>query len=278
MIHIVFQANDKEVLKEAMALDPQIQGEVLQIADDFAVGPIQDFPAGESLAMRRQWWRDILATGDYEGIVDDGSVPDDEENLVQLIRKMKEDPGETLWIWVAQNGHDVSGYFWLIGKLSALQGRVFILSLNNLPFINTKGAIFYPRNLFNIPAREFVKAKKLAREVTAAEFESDPEEWKRLGNENKGVRILEGSKKLLQFDYDYYDTDLKRFLTGEWMKAGRLIHLFLSKAPNITGDAYLLWRVKQIVAAHQMEAQGELRYMKDFEVRAKSAMPVSDLP
>lgn len=66
--------------------------------------------------------------------------------------------------------------------------------LNNLPFINEKGSIFYPDHIGNIPPRELVKAKKLARQVTVSEFEIDPDEWTRLQNEEKDVRILEGVK------------------------------------------------------------------------------------
>ena len=113
-----------------------------------------------------------------------------------------------IWIWTAPNKHDVSGYYWLMSQLKDFQGRIFILYLHNLPFINEKGHIFYPANIFEIQPKEFLKAKKLARPVTLSEFEIDPDEWTKLCNENNGVRILEGGKKLLQHDYDYYDTEL----------------------------------------------------------------------
>jgi len=43
-----------------------------------------------------------------------------------------------------KNKHDVCGYYWLMSQLKDLQGRIYILYLNNLPFINDKGQIFYP--------------------------------------------------------------------------------------------------------------------------------------
>ena len=60
-------------------------------------------------------------------------------------------------------------------------------------------------SLSEIPAREFVKAKKLARPVSPAEFETDPDEWIRLASENKNLRLLEGGKKIIQQADDYYD-------------------------------------------------------------------------
>jgi len=276
MIHIVFQRNDVDALKASFELEPALQGEVIQIEDDFAVGPLKDLSTTEGWEARREWWRSVLTGGDYDGRVDSGEVKDDRESVTALKEKLSQDPSEFVWIWAAQNKHDVSGYYWLMSQLKDFQGRVFILYLNNLPFINEKGSIFYPVNLFEIPAREFLKARKLARPITLSEFEIDPDEWGRLCNEDKGVRILEGGKKLTQHGYDYYDGEFKKFITGDWIKASKLINQFLTKSKQTTGDAYLLWRLKQLIAAGEIEFQGDLKGMKDFEIKTKAAAPMAE--
>jgi hypothetical protein len=280
MIHIVFQRPDIEALKKAFELETSpLQGDILQIEDDFAVGPLKDVFSIEGWEARREWWRSVLAGGDYDGRVDSGDVKNDRDTVAALIERLHNDPDEVVWIWAAQNKHDVSGYYWLMSQLKDFQGKIFILYLNNLPFINEKGNIFYPANLSEIPAREFVKARKLARPITLSEFEIDPDEWSRLCNEEgKVVRILEGGKKLSQHPETYYDEDLKKFITGDWIKASKLIHQFLGKAKQTTGDAYLLWRLKQLVAAGELDAQGELKGMKDFEIKSKATAtaPVSE--
>jgi Protein of unknown function/Domain of unknown function (DUF1835) len=271
MIHIVFQSNDVEVLRKAFELDPSFQGQIIEIKDELAVGPIRDIFTAEGMEARRQWWRDILAGGDYDGLVDRNEAGDDSAKVAALTAQLREDPKEIVWIWAAQNKHDVSGYYWLMSQLAEFQGRIFILYLNNLPFINEKGMLFYPNNLFEIPPREFLKARKLARPITLSEFEIDPDEWLRLSQEDKGVRILEGGKKLSQHPYEYYDEELRKFITGDWIKVSKLIGQFLSKAKQTTGDAYMLWRIKQLVAAGELDAQGELKGMKDFEIKGKAA-------
>jgi hypothetical protein len=270
MIHIVFNTADVEVLKKAIELDETMAGDILEVKDDYAVGPIRDLYTEEGRAARKEWWKLVLAGGDHDGavekgVVDDGSVVD------ALKQKLDADPEEVLWIWAAQNKHDVSGYYWLMSQLSAYQSRVFILYLNNLPFINEKGQIFYPEWLHAIPPREFLKAKKLARPITLSEFEVDPDEWKKLSSEGRMVRILEGGKKLAQYDVDFYDADLQKFITGEWQKASKIIHNFLNKNKHTTGDAFLLWRLKHIIAAQQLDVQGEMRNMKEFEVKRSMA-------
>lgn len=272
MIHIVFQEADVAALQKSFELDDSIRGNIIEIKDEFAVGPIKDIYLPEVVEARKQWWRDILAGGDYAGIVDDGRV-DDQKTVRELIENLETNPEEILWIWAAQNKHDVSGYYWLISQLKQFQGRIFLLYLNNLPFINEKGSIFYPENLFNIPPREFIKAKKLARPVTLSEFEVDPDEWTRLQNEDKGIRILEGGKKLVQYEYNFFDAELKKFISGDWQKASKLIHQYLTKAVHKTGDAFLLWRLKALIQAGEIDAQGEIRNMKDFEVKTRVLQP-----
>ena len=272
MIHVVFNEADIEVLKSAIELDPSMEGEVIQIKDDYAVGPIKNIYIGEGIETRKEWWKQILAGGDYDGLVEKGVV-DDHKTVAELVGALRRDPDEKLWIWAAQNKHDVSGYYWLLHFVKEFQGRVYILYLNNLPFINEKGQIFYPTWLSTIPPKEFLKAKKLSRPITLSEFEVDPDEWIRLANEEKGVRILEGGKKLTQYDYDFYDDDLKKYITADWQKGSRIIHNFLHKNAHTTGDAFLLWRLKLILSEGEYDTNGELKGMKDFEVKKKSVQP-----
>jgi hypothetical protein len=277
MIHIVFNEPDVDVLKKAIELDETLQGDVLLIKDDYAVGPIKDIYEEEGIEARKQWWREVLAGGDYDGKVDMFEV-DDMQIVVDLIVKLALAPDEKVYIWAAQNKHDVSGYYWLMSQLKDFQGKLYILYLNNLPFINEKGLIFYPEWLSQIPPKEFLKAKKLARPITLSEFEVDPDEWTRLQNEEKGVRLLEGGKKLGQKDYDFYDEELKKYITNDWQKASKIINNFLNKSKQTTGDAYILWRLKQMIAGGNYDVQGELKGMKDFEVKGKSAQaaPVTE--
>ena len=269
MIHIVFNQDDVKVLTEAIAMDEKLAGDIVQIKDDFAVGPLGNIYT-DGIETRRQWWKDVLAGGDYDSSIESGEV-DDTKTAAELVGRMRREEEEIIWIWAAQNKHDVSGYYWLLNYMKEFQGRVFILYLNNLPFINEKGNIFYPNWLHEIPAKEFLKAKKLSREITLSEFEVDPDEWTKLCGENMGVRILEGGKKLIQEDYDFYDKELKKYITTDWQKASKIIHHFLSKATHTTGDAYLLWRLKVMVAQEMFDVQGKVENMKDFELKVKTS-------
>lgn len=269
-MHIVFQQADINTLSKSFDLDESLRGEIIEIKDDFAVGPIKDIYSNEGIEVRKEWWRNVLSGGDYNGHVDTGEV-NDQKAVEEIIEKLISNEEEKVWIWVAPNKHDVSGYYWLMAQLKEFAGRIYVLSLNNLPFINRKGQIFYPENLFEIPPREFVKAKKLARPITPSEFEIDPDEWTKISNEDKMVRILEGGKKLSQHDDNYFDKYILEFITPDWQKANKVIHQFLNKSKQVTGDAYMLWRLKEMIASDTIDSQGEIKNVKDFEVKKKQA-------
>ena len=122
-----------------------------------------------------------------------------------------------------------------------------------------------------IPPTEFLKAKKLSREITLSEWEIDTDEWHKLANESKGVRILEGGKKLAQFDYSYYDAELKKYITTDWQKASKILQHFYSKAKETTGDVFLFWRLKTILAQGGYDVQGSDQQMKTLEIKQTAA-------
>jgi hypothetical protein len=189
-----------------------------------------------------------------------------------LKQKLDEDNKEEVWIWMGQNQHDVCSYYWLVSQLKEYQGRIVILYLNNLPFINEKGHIFYPTTIHQIQPKEFLKAKKLNRKITLSEFEIDPDEWKKLCNENAMIRILEGGKKIASKEDDFYDNDILKGLTGDWQKGNRAMHNILGNMKIKTGDMFLLYRMKHLAEAGKIEINGDLtKGWKEFEVKLKLA-------
>ena len=275
MIHVVFNEPDLEAISKAIEIDEELKGQILIVRDDYAVGPLENIYTDEGINNRNEWWKMVLEGSDFQHLLDEGVVNDG-----LIIEKIKEalqhDPNEEVWIWAAQNKHDVSGYFWLMSQLAAFQGKVMILYLNNLPFINEKGNIFYPEWLSQIPPREFTKAKKLARPITPSEFEVDTDEWNKICRDANGIRLLEGGKKLLPKSIEYYDNELLKFVTSDFQKASKIISQFLLKSKETIGDAFLLWRLKSFLSSGLVETQGSQKSMNHFELRKASASKIAE--
>ena len=243
MIHLVFNTADMASIEAAIALDESLSGRVVEIKDDYAVGPILDIYETEGYQARRDWWKNVLAHSPYEEQID---IVDDKLTVNQLINALDHDENEFIWIWMGQNTHDVCGYYWLMSQLKPYQGRLQVLYLNNLPFLNEKGQLFYPTHLSEIQPKEFLKAKRLARPITLSEFELDPDEWKKLCQENEGVRFLEGGKKLVSMPISFYDKEILSLLTKNAQKLPSALAHILSKMKVKTGDAFIVFRLKAI--------------------------------
>lgn len=266
MIHIVHNTADVEVLTKAIELDETMAGEVILIKDDFAVGPIKDLDTEEGWNARLNYWRGLLEGSPY-GTNGVGSF-DDRETVKELKKKLDENPEEQVWIWMGQNQHDVTSYYWLMPQLREYQGRVMILYMNNLPFINEKGQIFYPSWLHEIQPKEFMKAKKLARPITLSEYEVDPDEWRKLMEDSSPVRMLEGGKKIVGKDERFYDSEILKNITPEWQKATRALSNTLNRMKIKTGDVFLMWRMKELIATGKIDVMGDTaKGWKDFDVR-----------
>ena len=273
MIHIVFQEADIAVLQKAIELDDSLAGDIRIIRDDYAVGPLSEIYETEGYQQRREWWKQLVEASPYNTnqLMD---LVDDRLAVHNLKKDLDENQNEELWIWMGQNQHDVCGYYWLISQLRDYQGRIVVLYFNNLPFINEKGQIFYPMTLHEIQPREFLKAKKLNRKITSSEFEVDPDEWKKLCNENALIRILEGGKKIVGKEEDFYDKDILVGLSNDWQRGNKAMHNILGKMKIKTGDVFLLWRMKKLADEGKIEINGDTsKSWKDFEVRLKSMAP-----
>lgn len=254
MIHLVFNTADIAALEAAIELDETLAGKVIEIKDDYAVGPLLDIYETEGYQARRDWWQNVLTNSPYTDQLD---IVDDKLTVHNLMNALNYDENEVLWIWMGQNAHDVSGYYWLMSQFKEYQGRIQVLYLNNLPFLNEKGQLFYPTYLSQIQPKEFLKAKKLARPITLSEFELDPDEWKKLCQENEGIRFLEGGKKLVSMHIGCYDKEILSLLTKNAQKLPSALNNIMTKIKVKLGDAFIVYRLKALEEAGKIVFVGD---------------------
>lgn len=270
MIHIVYNASEVNLIKEVIKLDESLSGNILQIKDDFGVGPLIGIEAEEGWHSRVSWWRELLKNSPYEN--DTQTFFDDRETVKRIKEQLDNNEQEQVCIWMGQNQHDVCGYYWFMQYFREYQGKIQVIYLNNLPFINEKGQLFYPSWISEIQPKELLKAKRLARPITMSEFEVDPDEWRKLCAENSAVRILEGGKKIVGRDETFYDGEILKNLTNDWQKATRVLTNTLHRMKIKTGDVFIMWRMKELIAQGRIEVLGDInKSWKEFDVKLPGA-------
>ncbi|HEU4634018.1 MAG TPA: DUF3658 domain-containing protein, partial [Flavisolibacter sp.] len=98
--------------------------------------------------------------------------------------------------------------------------------------------------------------------------------WRKLCAENAMVRILEGGKKIVSKNEDFYDKEIVSGLTNEWQKGNKVMHAILGKMKIKTGDVFLLGRMKKMAEEEKIEIHGDTaKGWKEFEVKLKAVSP-----
>lgn len=274
MIHIVFNEADIQVLQQAIELDETLQGEIIQIKDDFAVGPLENIYETEGFQIRRDWWKELLENSFYQDQLD---LVNDKLTVHHLQEKLTENSELEIWIWMAQNAHDVCGYYWFMSQFKSFAGRLQVLYMNNLPFINEKGQLFYPNWLHEIQPKEFLKAKKLSRHITLSEFEIDPDEWKKTCSENDMVRFLEGGKKIVGKDVSFFDKEILMNISSDYAKLLKVLQNCSNKMKVKTGDVFIVGRIKYLIENNKIEMQGDwTKGWKEISIKLLSQKEISE--
>lgn len=260
--HIVVGDLAAAKLNEAVLAEDAMQGEVFIMKDILHVGPLQKGENASFSAMRSSFWHEVIGT-DKQAV-----EVDDLERLMELSTALSNDADKKIWFWMAPNPADVCAYFFIIHFLNKHAGRINLVNLANLPFLDENGKVFYPKNISEISPKELIKARKLSRPITPAEFELDGDEWKRFLNEDAGIRSFEGGKKITSRNINFYDNQLLACCSPQFQKASRIIAQAITKFAIPTGDLFLGYRLRKMAEAGELQLQGDLgKTLKDFDVK-----------
>ncbi len=260
--HIVTGDLAAAPLMEAIVSEPLMAGEVVVIKDVLSVGPLLRQEGQKFPELRTAFWQQVLINEKNPVVVDDL------ERLLKVGNELSKNETAQIWLWVAPWPADMCTYHWALKYLGKYLGRLFVVNIAGLPFLDEQGKLFFPKGIGEIVPRELIKARKLARPVSAPELETDVYEWGKLTDENAGIRIHEGGKRLKSVSEEYYDAQLLGFCTGQYQKASKVVNQALAKFNIPTGDVYLGWRLRKLAEAGKLQLQGEInKSLKDFEVK-----------
>ncbi len=263
IFHLVVGDEAARPLREAVATEESLAGEVVVLKDILHVGPLQR-GEGESFGVTRsRFWNEVLPH-EKEAIV----VPD-EARVLEVSNALHNTADAEAWVWMAGAPADVCAYHWLLGYLAKHGQKFKLVSAGGLPFLNSSGAVFYPRGFGEVAPREIVKARRLARPLATGEAEIDGENWAVLVGQDTGLRIHEGGKKLASKPVEHYDSILQSFITAQPQRASRVVNAAMSKHNLPTGDTWLGWRLRAMAEAGVVVASGDAtRPPKEWEVQA----------
>jgi len=242
MIHIISGNEAAENLKAAFELDENLKGKIVVLQDELGIGPIANDAEGLG-AVRTSFWQRLGAADDFES--------KDDKRIEKVIRKAKEKE-QPVCLWLAPNVTDVCAYYYLLTRFKDHPGMFYVINIDSLPFFNEKGAIFYPKNFSEVLPKEFVKTKRLLKEVSLADYETEWETWGQLQSENAMVRIHKGGKDIESADETYFDNTLYFIINKEPQRGSKIVRQAIGKTDQAVNGLFLYSRLQQMVANEQI--------------------------
>jgi hypothetical protein len=262
LVHIMVGNAAEKNLLEAQLLDETLLGDIVVLKDTLGIGPIA-VPEGSTFSqVRTDFWKSIMPTWPENDVVTDT------ETIFKLLDNLNEET--KVWFWMAPCITDVCAYFWLMPFFKKHTGVLHCISINSLPFFNEKGSLFYPKNFSEIIPKEIIKCKRLAKDISPADYELEGDEWDRLAGENALIRTSEGGKKVVSKNDNFYDVALLNQMqfTNDFIKAHKLVNQAMGKITDTVSDQFVIHRLRTLVANETLIVQGDTnKALNNWEVK-----------
>lgn len=259
MIHLISDEQNARPLVAAFELDENLRGELHIFRDDLSFGPLMPEPNqtfDETRTNFRTSWNKVEALPLQETA-----------DIEALLERLRADD-EPCCFWMAPNATDVCRYFWLLPYFKNDPGRLHTIAISGLPFLNDKGQLFYPSHFAQIPPKEFIKTKRLLKEISPAEFETEGDEWLRLQRDETGLRVHEGGKKMVSKADNYIDAGLLLNMPGDWQKASKALNENNKKNQTNWPSGFVEWRIRTLIEQGQLELKGDpQKPTRELEIR-----------
>jgi len=259
-IHVVFTPSGAGILRQALR-QQGIVGRVTELTDNLSYGPIQDTDS----QARFHWLKAEIGSYDewpeqYNEIQTDVArfwreSADGEKRVVWLTRRsLREYAGFLEWVWrYRDETYDV-------------------IDLTDVPWPGEAGSAKWLMSLGAV-APEYLDTQQLlsaASPLARAQLQDYLSLWEGLRRENSELRVV-GPTGPVSVPITHYDEMILSFARPQWLKVARIAGS--ASAATWTDDyiqcgfEFFSARIRALVSAGRLEAQGNLRRERHSEVR-----------
>jgi hypothetical protein len=233
---------------------------VVSLSHCLAIGPI----SSGTLDERMQWLNKTVPNH-----LDWGWVRESTEQFLATVRAA---PGERL-VWIApQSACEQCGLQWFFEQFDSAASKPMIIAdqpLSRGGWVNGP-----PLGLGELPKDLITELLDRAPRRAWPAERSTPNLWRRLRAEDSLLRIVDDGR-LRSVEPDFFDPLLIEHTPDESTKWSRVVGRTMVEAAerghNI-GDAYLVWRVRELVKQGRIACEGELPGREHDEHRRPNAM------
>lgn len=248
--HVVVGDVAEGTLRAAFELDQQnaALGEVRNFRDDLSIGRIDRLMEGTN--ERSAWFSRITAGTEFGEEIRGWLNPSLEEAYGKLLAF---DPQDRIVIWHSGIVSEQITLRYLVSRLTDQElWEVKVL----------------PGPIGACTPQELLEALTTIRPISDERQEQFRKSWAALLLSQSVVRILENNC-IRPVEETYYDQQLMEASSSVYQPAGRVVGMVMATSNQIVSDTFLDYRLRQLLLQGRLEAKGELRALRLYEVRKR---------
>ena len=259
-LHVTFGSSAAGSLREALAHIGRDEP-VRALPDDLGVGPIAPPMTGES---RVDWCL--------------GAIGEDHEVIADLDAFWAEvaDPDLSIVAWMSSRSvRELSGLLALVSRRDA---GLRVIDVAHVPFVGRDGQ---PRPMtgqsFGFVRHDQIVGHRLldqAAPLSPEQLSRHRAAWARLEREDADLRVL-GETGLLSVPLTHFDDVIRACVTSEWQRCALVVgEAWNAASPGPyyqASDAFVWFRLLELIDAGAFEGDGDLARMHESRVRRRPA-------
>ncbi|WFA84376.1 MULTISPECIES: DUF1835 domain-containing protein [Paenibacillus] len=275
-IHITFGESPLSSLKMGMSTLPdQEKRSFFSIDDNYAVGPLGDLTRRADLQRRHLWLTERMCLNDREAY-----GMHELESLFELNATIQSfDSKTSIIIWYANNAREKTGLLYAMYLLRNTESPIYLIETSGLY-----------KQLFDRPdvqydvlhTGEILPEKLLAmwhvcseqEPLSKGERRQLEQDWLELSVQPGLLRMMENGviRSLTEDALDEYIMQKVRELTPNWepgkyIRAARIVGEVIGTSSQHISDAFVEYRLRQLVLQGQLEMDGKPLAMRYYSIR-----------
>ncbi|QOS81707.1 DUF1835 domain-containing protein [Paenibacillus sp. JNUCC31] len=275
-IHIAIGESPLGSIKVAMGKVPgRSDRRFFSMNDYYAIGPLGDLTNQADLYRRHLWLLDKLYLSEHGSY----AVQDMDEllRLNNVLSAIDEDTRIT--IWYANNAHEKTGLLYAMYLLRNRLGPVYLIETSALyqELFNTSEVQHDVLRTGEIISEKLISMWRHcvgAEPLSLEERRHMEQEWMNLAVQPGLLRLMKNGEiqSVPEDAIDEYIMQKAREITltrqpGEFIKAARVVGEVLGHLEQALGDAFIEYRIRQLIIQGRLEMEGRPHAMRFYSVR-----------
>lgn len=235
-----------------------LQGKkVLGFTDDLSNGPLDGY---NELRSRIDWCKNLYME-DADEVSEE--IKDSYEKFNKDIMELK---GEDIYLWYGNSATEICGLMHVLSMLEGKLQNIYTINVSEITYNTGKRNEYTPRVVGEIMPEESEEFLGIRKPLDPGAYTGLMEQWKKLKRENSNLRVYV-ENQVKSVNVDYFDDMILRYTFKKFMHSARTVGEVIGRAESYVSDAFIFWRVTELIREGKVAYRGNLEVMRELEIK-----------